>query len=213
MVKKTTTSYSALLSALTALDECDDDLKQARATFGNPSDRFATAEFGTLVRIILGQQISRAVATALWTRMREAGLTTAPALAALPYEGLQQLGLSRRKAEYIIDLAQAENDGRLELMSVNKLPGDDVTRILTSYRGIGGWTADNYRLFALADFDAWPGNDLALMEAVKRLKGLDGRPTHQEMDLYAEQWAPYRGAAALLLWHLHACLVRDARPT
>lgn len=213
MVKKMTTSYSALLSALTALDECDDDLKQARVIFGNPSDRFATAEFGTLVRIILGQQISRAVATALWTRMREAGLTTAPTLAALPYEGLQQLGLSRRKAEYIIDLAQAEHDGRLDLMSVNKLPGDDVTRILTRYRGIGGWTADNYRLFALADFDAWPGNDLALMEAVKRLKGLDSRPTHQEMDLYAAQWAPYRGAAALLLWHLYACLVRDARPT
>ena len=213
MVKKMTTSYSALLSALTALDECDDDLKQARETFGNPSDRFATAEFGTLVRIILGQQISRAVATALWTRMREAGLTTAPTLAALPYEGLQKLGLSRRKAEYIIDLAQAEHDGRLDLMSVNKLPGGDVTRILTRYRGIGGWTADNYRLFALADFDAWPGNDLALMEAVKRLKGLDSRPTHQEMDLYAAQWAPYRGAAALLLWHLYACLVRDARPT
>jgi len=212
MVKKMTTSYSALLSAFEALDECDADLKQARAKFGNPSDRFSAAEFGTLVRIILGQQISRAVATALWTRLTEAQLTTASALAVQPYERLQQLGLSRRKAEYIIDLAQAEHDGSLQLMSLNKQPGEEVSRILTSYRGIGGWTADNYRLFALADFDAWPGNDLALMEAIKRLKGLDRRPTHREMDGFAAQWAPYRGAAALLLWHLYACLVRDACP-
>ena len=207
-----TSPYSALKIALDALDERDPDMRQARAQFGDPSDRFEPAKFGTLVRIILGQQISRAVATALWTRLTENELTTAPALAAVTYMTLQSLGLSRRKAEYIIDLARAEIDGTLDLAQLHTQPGPEVSRVLTSFRGIGGWTADNYRLFALADLDAWPGNDLALMEAVKRLKNLDARPSHKEMDKFAAQWVPYRGAAALMLWHLYACLVRDARP-
>ena len=208
-----TSPYSALEVALDSLDERDPDMRKARAQFGNPSDRFEPAKFGTLVRIILGQQISRAVATVLWTRLVENELTTAPALAAVMYETLQSLGLSRRKAEYIIDLARAEIDGTLGLAQLNTQPGPKVSHVLTSFRGIGGWTANNYRLFALADFDAWPGNDLALMEAVKRLKNLNARPSHKEMDKFAGQWVPYRGAAALMLWHLYACLVRDAGPT
>lgn len=208
-----TNPYLTLKITLDALDKSDPDMKQARAQFGDPSDRFEPANFGTLVRIILGQQISRAVATVLWTRLRESELTTAATLAAVPYEALQSLGLSRRKAEYIIDLARAEIDGALGLAQLNTQPGPEVSRILTSFRGIGGWTANNYRLFALADFNAWPGNDLALMEAVKRLKKLDTRPSYNEMDELAGQWAPYRGAAALMLWHLYACLVRNARPT
>ena len=189
--RKMTTPYSMLKVALDTLDECDPDMKQARAQFGDPSDRFEPAKFDTLVRIILGQQISRAVATALWTRLIDKELTSAPTLAAVTYETLQSLGLSRRKAEYIIDLARAEIDGTLGLAALNAQQGPEVSRVLTSFRGIGGWTANNYRLFALADFDAWPGNDLALMEAVKRLKNLDARPSHKEMDKFAGQWVKY----------------------
>ena len=199
--------------ALKALDDLDTDFKAARARWGNPPDRFTPSGFAALVRIILGQQISRAVANTLWGRFVERNWQEARALAALDYEALQDIGLSRRKAEYIIDLARAEAQGKLNLAKLERQPADIFTQTLISYRGVGGWTVSNYRLFCLADLDAWPGNDLALMEAVKRLKGLDSRPTHQEMDLYAAQWAPYRGAAALLLWHLYACLVRDARPT
>ena len=63
---------------------------------------------------------------------------------------------------------------------------------------------NNYRLFALQDLDSWPGNDLALMEAIKNLKYLNKRPNYDEMNLIAMKWRPYRGAAALLLWHFHA---------
>ena len=202
----------AMHNALQALDELDADIKAARARWGNPPDRFSQPGFSALVRIILGQQISRIVANTLWSRMTEHSWCDAPALAALDYTALQEIGLSRRKAEYIIDLARAEAQGRLDLHALGRQPAEIFTQTLIAYRGIGGWTVSNYRLFCLADLDAWPGNDLALMEAVKRLKNLPARPSHAEMDKLANSWMPYRGAAALLLWHLYACLVRDSRP-
>jgi len=202
-----------LESALAALDRLDPDLKSARATYGNPPDRFEQASFSTLVRIILGQQISRAVASHLWERMKAKGWQDEHGLKGLAYEDLQAIGLSRRKAEYILDLASAINSNSLDFETLNSQDRQIFRQRLIAHRGIGDWTINNYRLFCLADLDAWPGNDLALMEAVKRLKSLDARPSHKEMDQIAAGWAPYRGAAALLLWHLYACLVRDSRPT
>ena len=83
---------------------------------------------------------------------------------------------------------------------------------LTSYRGVGIWTADNFRLFALQDLDAWPGGDLALQEAMKTLKELPARPTNAEMSYLSQTWSPYRGAGALMLWHLYAKTRRNGQP-
>ena len=203
-------SHPELIKAMSCLDKKDADLASARKTYGNPPDRFEPATFPSLVRIILGQQISRQVAIVLWQRLQKNGWQEAGALAELDYDDLQSVGLSRRKAEYVVDLARAETNGGLNLRQLNKQPAEKFSTKLLGFRGIGGWTVSNYRLFCLADFDAWPGNDLALMEAVKRLKILDRRPSHTEMDEFARQWQPYRGAAALLLWHLHSCLISDS---
>lgn len=213
MASERLTSHPALLEALHKLDQKDHHLAEARKRFGNPPDRFEPATFTSLMRIILGQQISRQVAVVLWNRMCDREWIQADTVAGLRYDNLQMIGLSRRKAEYIIDLARAEVSGDLDLTTLNRKPAEVFHDTLISHRGIGGWTISNYRLFCLADFNAWPGNDLALMESVKRLKQLDSRPTPAEMDRFAESWQPYRGAAALMLWHLYSCLVRDGTPT
>ena len=85
-----------LSDALAALDRLDADFCDARAQWGNPPDRFEKAGFPALVRIIIGQQISRAVAQTLWARMAAQQWETAQALAPLDYPDLQALGLSRR---------------------------------------------------------------------------------------------------------------------
>ena len=212
MVKNKFSSHPEFFKALSCLDKLDADLASARKTYGNPPDRFEPATFPSLVRIILGQQISRQVAKVLWQRLQKNGWQEADTLASLNFDELQSVGLSRRKAEYVIELARAETDGRLNLKQLNKQPAEKFSAKLIGFRGIGSWTISNYRLFCLSDFDAWPGNDLALTEAVKRLKMLDRRPTHLEMDEVARQWQPYRGAAALLLWHLHSRLVGNGTP-
>ena len=75
--------------------------------------------------------------------------------------------------------------------------------MLINIKGIGQWTINNYKIFALQDIDAWPTADLALQEAVKIIKQLNNRPNQDEMEKIGKTWKPYRGAAALFLWHLY----------
>ena len=120
------------------------------------------------------------------------------------------LGLSRRKAEYLIGLADEIESGRLNLRDFESMIGDDVQKRLIEIRGIGAWTANNFRLFALGDMDAWPAEDIALQEGMKRLKDLDERPSGKDLFVLGNAWRPFRGAGALMLWHIYGTLVRKA---
>ena len=144
MVKNKLTSHPEFSKALSCLDKLDEDLSSARKTYGNPPERFEPATFPSLVRIILGQQISRQVAKVLWQRLQKNGWQEADALASLNFDDLQSVGLSRRKAEYVIELARAETDGRLNLKQLNKQPAEKISAKLIGFRGIGSWTISNY---------------------------------------------------------------------
>ena len=194
--------------ALAGLGALDPDIARALAKYGPPPDRSLPAGFETLARAIVGQQVSRAAASAIWQKMEARGVTGMDAVAGAGIEDMMPVGLSRRKAEYLIGIADEIASGRLDMKALAGLPGEDVQARLVAIRGIGAWTADNFRLFALADMDAWPVNDVALQEAMKRLKSLDQRPTAAEMEDRGEGWRPYRGAGALVLWHLYGIEVR-----
>ena len=202
-----------LLSSGGALDQLaaiDADIAAALSRFGPPPDRSLPASFETLARSIIGQQISRAAASAIWTRMRDQDHSNAPIIASKQPNDLMPFGLSRRKAEYLIGIADEIQSGRLDLASLAEMSGEDVQKRLVEIRGIGAWTADNFRLFALGDMDAWPANDIALQEGMKRLKSLDERPNGKMLETLGEAWRPYRGAGALTLWHIYGILVRKA---
>ena len=196
--------------ALDQLAAIDADIAAALSRFGPPPDRSLPASFETLARSIIGQQISRAAASAIWTRMRDQDQSSAPIIAAKQPDDLMPFGLSRRKAEYLIGIADEIQSGRLDLASLAEMSGEDVQKRLVEIRGIGAWTADNFRLFALGDMDAWPTNDIALQEGMKRLKSLNERPNGKMLEKLGEAWRPYRGAGALMLWHIYGILVRKA---
>ena len=196
--------------ALDALVSRDADIARVIAAYGPPPDRSLPASFDTLARAVIGQQVSRAAASSITRRMLAAGMMSVASVASLSVGEMMQVGLSRRKAEYLIGIADEIASGRLDIESLAGLPGEDVQARLVAIRGIGAWTADNFRLFALADMDAWPVNDVALQEAMRRLKSLDKRPAAAEMDVMGEAWRPYRGAGALVLWHLYAIEVRKS---
>ena len=202
-----------LLSSGGALDQLaaiDADIAAALSRFGPPPDRSLPASFETLARSIIGQQISRAAASAIWTRMLDQDHSSAPIIAAKQPDDLMPFGLSRRKAEYLIGIADEIQSGRLDLAALAEMSGEDVQKRLIEIRGIGAWTADNFRLFALGDMDAWPANDIALQEGMKRLKSLDERPNGKMLEMLGEAWRPYRGAGALMLWHIYGILVSKA---
>ncbi|MDB2390212.1 DNA-3-methyladenine glycosylase 2 family protein [Alphaproteobacteria bacterium] len=199
--------------ALDGLSAIDPDIANVVSQYGPPPDRSLPATFDTLARAIVGQQISRAAATSIWRRMEANGVSEADVIATKSPEDMAAFGLSRRKAEYIIGIADEIVSERIDLYALADMDGQAVQDRLVQIRGIGAWTADNFRLFALGDMDAWPVNDIALQEGMKRLKQLPHRPKAAEMEILGEAWRPYRGAGALVLWHLYGILVRKAAIT
>jgi DNA-3-methyladenine glycosylase II len=195
--------------ALDALGALDEDIARAIKTYGPPPDRSLPASYDTLARAIVGQQVSRASASAIWGKMEAAGFTDLNFMAATTPDIVMPAGLSRRKAEYLIGIADEIVSGRLNIEELKTMSGDEVQKRLVEIRGVGAWTADNFRLFALADMDAWPVKDVALQEAMRMLKSLEVRPTFNEMETLGEPWRPFRGAGALVLWHLYAVEVRQ----
>lgn len=190
-----------------ALDEIatrDDDLAAALQEYGYPAPRNREAGFGSLINIIIGQQVSTHAAAAIRGRLEEVldPLTPERFLAA-EHDVLRGVGFSNRKVEYGKGLAQAILDGTLETERLAQLEDDEVTKTLTSIRGLGRWSADIYMLFALGRADAWPLDDLAIQVAVQKLKRMRKRPDRKRMEKVAKRWRPYRGVVALFLWHYY----------
>jgi DNA-3-methyladenine glycosylase II len=169
---------------------------------GHPEPRNSEPGAATLMRTIVGQQVSVAAARSMWSKL-EAAYGSPPDLRRILLasdEELRALGQSRQKAGYLRSLAQLIVSGELDLQN---LPADDEEAIalLTRIKGIGRWSAEIYLLFAEGRADVWPAGDLAVQVEVGRLLGLDAKPSEKALRELAEPWRPYRGAAAVLAWH------------
>ena len=171
-------------------------------THGIPEPRSSKRGAETLLRTIVGQQVSVAAARSMWAKL-EAAFGSPPdlqKLLAASDEELRAAGMSRQKAGYIRSLAELVLSGELDL---EKLPEDDEDAIalLTKIKGIGRWSAEIYLLFAEGRADVFPAGDLAVLIEIGRLMGLPDKPTEKQLRELAEAWRPYRGAAAVLAWH------------
>jgi DNA-3-methyladenine glycosylase II len=169
---------------------------------GMPEPRASEAGAHTLLRTIVGQQVSVAAARSMWSKL-EAAYGSPPDLAAILVasdDELRLAGISRQKAGYARSLAQLVLSGELLL---DALPRDDdeAVALLTRIKGIGRWSAEIYLLFAEGRPDVWPAGDLAVQVEIGRLLGLPEKPSEQQLRELAEPWRPYRGAAAVLAWH------------
>ena len=194
-----------LAEGLAALAAADRDVARALADAGPPPLRRNQAGFETLLRAIVSQQISKAAAATVWGRLEEAAGGIAPeAVLALDEDALRAAGLSRQKAGYARGLAEAAVARAIDLDGLALRPDEDVVEALIRLKGIGRWSAEIYLLFALGRPDAFPADDLALMIGAQRLKRLDARPNRTGLTEIAEAWRPWRGPAALLLWHYYS---------
>jgi DNA-3-methyladenine glycosylase II len=188
-----------LKRGLAELAEADRDFARVLELYGPPPRRVRPPGFATLTQAILAQQVSRASADAIWSRLAAAVAPFTPeGVLALDEPALRRLGLSQQKARYARALAAALGERRLA-----RAEDEAAIEMLTALPGIGRWTAEIYLLAALQRPDVWPAADLALMIAVERLKGLPARPTAREMIALAEAWRPWRAVAARLLWHYY----------
>jgi DNA-3-methyladenine glycosylase II len=191
-----------LKKSLDALAGREPRIAAALAAVGYPEPRISEPGYQTLLRAIVGQQVSVASAASLWAKLTAAvGDPPDPeVLLRAPDETLRSAGLSRQKASYARSLAEEVVSGRLDFA---RLPAEDEEAIaeLVRVKGIGRWTAEVYLLFAEGRADVWPAGDLAVQIETGRIMGLDGKPSEQAVRELAEAWRPHRGAFAIFTWH------------
>jgi DNA-3-methyladenine glycosylase II len=169
---------------------------------GRPEPRKSDRGAITLLRTIVGQQVSVAAARSMWAKL-EAAYGSPPDLKRIltaSDEELRTAGISRQKAGYSRSLAGLILSKELDL---DNLPKDDeeAIELLTKIKGIGRWSAEIYLLFAEGRVDVWPAGDLAVQISIGKMLGLGERPTEKQLRELGDAWRPHRGAAAVLAWH------------
>ena len=165
---------------------------------GRPADAY-----GSLVRSIVGQQLSTVAARTIYGRLTslfDHRPPTPAELLATDEETLRACGLSRPKISYLRDLARHVLEDGLDLPRLRELPDDEVASRLVAVKGIGQWSADMFLIFHLGRADVLPVGDLGIRRAVERAYGLDGLPDAETLQNMAAPWRPHRTLACLYLW-------------
>jgi DNA-3-methyladenine glycosylase II len=159
--------------------------------------------YEALARAIVGQQLSTKAARSIWERLVEilgGAFPQAPVLLAEDAETIRGAGLSRSKVNFLRDLAERIDDGRLDLGRLAELPDEDVIATLTEIKGVGPWTAEMFLIFHLGRPDVVSTGDLGIRRAVQIAYGLDELPGPTDLERIAEPWRPHRTLACLYLW-------------
>jgi DNA-3-methyladenine glycosylase II len=192
----------SLEAAAGALAEVDPQLAAIHRIHGTPPMWGRRPGFPTLLRIILEQQVSLVSARAMFARLKS---NVEPFTAQLFIESgetyLRSLGVTRQKAHYCMQVAQAFTNG--DLNQITRMNDEEAHARLLSIKGVGPWTANIYLLMALKRPDIWPDGDIALATALGRLRKMNTRPSFSELAKIAETWRPYRSVAARMLWQYY----------
>ena len=197
-------SAKAIRDGLNHAAAIEPALARAIELAGYPEPRINPTGYRTLLRTIVGQQVSVQSAASVWNKL-EALLGEAmppELLLEADYDALRGCGLSRQKQGYARSLCELTVSGELNL---DDLPADDeeAIAVLTRIKGIGRWSAEIYLLFAEGRPDIWPAGDLAVQAGLGKLLGHEVRPDEKAVRALAEAWRPHRGAVAIFTWHCY----------
>jgi len=193
-----------IIAGLDAVAARDKAIAAMLERAGYPGPRLRERGYRTLLRTIVGQQVSVAAAASVWRKLEEllGEEVPAEALLAAEFDALRACGLSHQKQGYARSLCELTVSGELDLLN---LPADDEEAIaqLTRIKGIGRWSAEIYLLFAEGRPDIWPAGDLAVQAGIGKILGLSERPSEKATRELAEGWRPHRGAVAIFTWHCY----------
>jgi DNA-3-methyladenine glycosylase II len=157
--------------------------------------------FATLVRSIVGQQISVKAADSVWARLTTmTGFPVPRTILTHTTEQLRGCGLSARKVEYITDLARHFVERQIHMRRWPRMSDAEIVAELTAVRGIGVWTAEMFLIFNLLRPDVFPLDDIGLQKAVTLHYLAGERPERRELARIGERWRPWRSVATWYLW-------------
>jgi DNA-3-methyladenine glycosylase II len=197
----TSNTYRSICDKLALMDA---DLDGVIKAYGYPPMWCRPNTFETLVHIILEQQVSLASALSALNKMRERVQEVTPARVLLLTDAeFRECYFSRQKTAYTRYLAEAILSGQTNLADFEQLEDSEIRSRLCSLKGIGNWTVDVYLMFVLQRTDIFPLGDLAIINAIKRLKTLPKETTKEDLTVIGKQWQPYRTVASMMLWHYY----------
>jgi DNA-3-methyladenine glycosylase II len=186
-----------------------DYLKSRDKILGDAIDRIGhikrtidTGVFSSIIHHIIGQQISTAAQKTIWERMNsELGNITEDTIYNLSVEGIQNFGMTFRKAEYIRDIARKVKNGELNINGLKNKPDNEVIKELSSLRGIGQWTAEMIMIFCFQRPDILSYNDLAIHRGMRML--YHHRNINKKIfEKYRRRYSPCCTVASLYLWSI-----------
>jgi DNA-3-methyladenine glycosylase II len=188
--------------SLDALAQRDRDVRRALEIVGYPEPRRRPEGFETLLRVIVGQQLSVSAAAAIQGRLEKAmkNELSAQRLLRLRETTLRKVGFSRPKIRYARCLARALQSGELDLQELHELSDELAIERIRSVPGLGRWSAQIYLMFSLGRPDIWPEGDVGAMRGLQKLKGFEEKLTSAQAGALVEPLAPHRSAVALLAW-------------
>ena len=155
--------------------------------------------FFTLIRSIIGQQISVKAASTVWSRFTEkVGEITPKNILSVDFEDLRSCGLSQKKTEYVIGISESWHE--YSLFDWNKMDDEEVIEKLIKLRGVGKWTAEMILIFTLLRPDVFPIGDIGMIRGIEKSYNSGVRMSNDELYALSEKWKPWRTVACCYMW-------------
>ena len=184
--------------AVTDLSKNDDIIAKIITDYPKERMEMKNDTLHTLVRSVVGQQISVRAADAIWNRLDEAcnNSITENNLLKLSIEDMRKTGLSNTKSNYIINIVNA-NLSELDWENMND---EEVSNELCKIKGIGPWTADMFLIFRLGRTNILPLGDIGLVNAINLHYNNKEKLSKEKLMKFKEKWSPWCSIATWYMW-------------
>lgn len=192
--------------------ERDPEMKKLITAIGDIDISLRSDSLASIVRSIIGQQISVSAASTIYSRLLDLldGEITVEGLLAHSEEDLRNVGLTYRKADYVKDLAEKVNTGELDLNNIADYDDEDIMKQLINVKGIGKWTAEMFLILSLGREDILAVDDVGIQRAAQWLYNVDKSERRQILIEKSPLWTPYRSVVSHYLWEaIHKGFLND----
>lgn len=155
--------------------------------------------FYTLIRSVIGQQISVKAASTVWSRFCERiGDIKPENILSADIEKLRSCGLSHRKAEYVIGISESWSD--YDSLEWKEMSDEEIIQELIKLRGVGKWTAEMILIFTMLRPDVFPIGDIGMIRGIEKSYNSGERMSREELYAISEKWKPWRTVACCFMW-------------
>ena len=155
--------------------------------------------FYTLIRSVIGQQISVKAASTVWTRLcKRVGEIRPKNILRVDIDELRSCGLSQRKAEYVLGISESWTE--YDSLDWDKMKDEEIIEKLIQLRGVGTWTAEMILIFTMLRPDVFPIGDIGMIRGIEKSYNSGEKMSKEELYSISEKWKPWRTVACCYMW-------------